>query len=113
MPHNFTIPKNRRPVSPGEMLDEEFRKPLGLTQKQLAEALGIDRPALNMIVNGRRRITPETAMRLSIVLGTSADFWLNAQMINDLYEVQHSEAADRLKKRLKPLRKAQSLGRTA
>ena len=113
MPHSFTIPKKRPPVSPGEVLEEEFRKPLGLTQKQLAEALAMDRPALNMIVNGRRRITPETALRLSIVLGTSAEFWLNAQMINDLYEVQNSQAAGRLKKRLKPIRGAQSLGRSA
>jgi addiction module HigA family antidote len=94
-------------------LEREFRKALGLTQKQLADALGIDRPSLNMIVNERRRITPEMAVRLSIVLGTSAEFWLNGQMINDLYEVQHSETAARLRKQLKPLRKAHSLRRTA
>lgn len=113
MPNNFVIPTNRRPISPGQILEREFRKALGLTQKQLADALGIDRPSLNMIVNERRRITPEMAVRLSIVLGTSAEFWLNGQMINDLYEVQHSETAARLRKQLKPLRKAHSLRRTA
>jgi addiction module HigA family antidote len=107
MPHNFTVPTNRRPVSPGELLHEEFIVPLGLTQQEFADALGIDRPALNMIVNGKRRITPEMAIRLSIVLGTTPEFWLNAQMINDLYEARHSEHAAALKKRLKPLRRRQ------
>jgi len=107
MPHNFTIPTHRRPVSPGEMLHEDFIAPLDLTQQEFAEALHIDRPALNMIINGKRRITPEMAIRLSIVLGTTPEFWLNAQMINDLYDARHSEQVAVLKKELKPLRKRQ------
>jgi addiction module HigA family antidote len=89
------------------MLHEDFIAPLGLTQQEFAEALGIDRPALNMIVNGRRRITPDMAIRLSIVLGTTPDYWLNSQMITDLYEALHSEHAAALKKALKPLKKPQ------
>src|ERR1700674_135279 len=107
MPHDFVVPTNRRPISPGQILEKEFRKPLGLTQQQLADALHIDRPALNMIINGKRRITPEMAIRLSIVLGTTPEFWLNAQMINDLYDARHSEQVAVLKKELKPLRKRQ------
>ena len=105
MPHNFTIPTNRRPVTPGEMLDEEFIKPLDFTQQEFAEKLGIDRPSLNSIINGRRRITPEMAMRLSIVLGTTPEYWLNAQMICDLYEAAHSPEIAKLKRELKRLSK--------
>lgn len=105
MPHNFTVPTNRRPTSPGEMLHEEFISPLGLTQQEFAEALGIDRPALNMIINAKRRITPEMAIRLSIVLGTTPEYWLNSQMISDLYDALHSEHAAGLKKALKPLKR--------
>jgi addiction module HigA family antidote len=97
------IPKFRPPTSPGEILEEEFRKELGLTQQQFADALGIDRPTYNMIVKGRRRITPDMAVRLSIVLGVSPQTWLNLQMSVDLYEAKHSPRAARLRKALKPL----------
>ncbi|MBC5809957.1 MAG: HigA family addiction module antidote protein [Candidatus Eremiobacteraeota bacterium] len=89
------------------MLNKEFIKPLGMTQQAFADVLGIDRPALNMIINGRRRISPEMAVRLSIVLGTTPDFWLNGQMICDLYETRRSPLVARLRKQLRPLRKRQ------
>ena len=66
------------PTSPGEILDEEFLKPLNMTQKQLADHLGCDVKVINRIVNGRASITAEMAVRLASALGTSPEFWLKA-----------------------------------
>jgi antitoxin HigA-1 len=98
----FSIPTKRRPNTPGEVLDEDFRKPLGLTQQALADALGIDRVRLNGILRGRRRVTPDTAARLARVLGTSAEWWLNMQMVVDLYEVYKTSLGAEIKK-LRPV----------
>jgi addiction module HigA family antidote len=103
MSREIRIPKHRVPTGPGEILEEEFRKELGLTQEQFANALGIDRPTYNMIVKGRRRITPDMAMRLSIVLGVSPQTWLNLQMSVDLYQAKQSARMTMLRKELKPL----------
>ncbi len=102
MPRTFTIPKNRAPIHPGEILEEEYRIPLGLTQQQFAGALGIDRERYNAVATGRRRVTPGTAIRLAKVLGTSVEMWLNMQMMCDLYEAQNGEDA-RAAGSLKPL----------
>lgn len=75
----------RPPTSPGEILREEFLKPLGLTQKELADHVGCDVKAVNRIVNGRCSVTAEMAVRLGAALGTTAEFWLNAQQAVDLY----------------------------
>ncbi|SRR5260370_41982609 len=85
------IPTDRMPTSPGEMLLEEFIKPLGLTQGALAEKLGMSRVAVNEIVNGRRGVTPATALRLARAFGTTPEFWLNGQLAVDLYKAQHDE----------------------
>src|SRR5260370_16919310 len=86
------IPTDRMPTSPGEMLLEEFIKPLGLTQGALAEKLGMSRVAVNEIVNGRRGVTPATALRLARAFGTTPEFWLNGQLAVDLYKPQpHKE----------------------
>jgi addiction module HigA family antidote len=79
----FTV--EREPTSPGEILDEEFLKPLHITQKQLADHLGCDVKVINRIVNHRTSISAETAIKLSFALGTSPEFWLNAQQAVDLY----------------------------
>jgi addiction module HigA family antidote len=79
----FTV--EREPTSPGEILDEEFLKPLRITQKQLADHLGCDVKVINRIVNHRTSITAETAVRLASALGTSPEFWLNAQQAVDLF----------------------------
>lgn len=92
------LPTHRPPTSVGEFLTEDYMGPLGLTQQQFAEALGIGRPALNAVVNGHRRVTAEMAMRLARVLRTSTAFWLNLQMMTDLYEAQRSPAAKRIAK---------------
>ena len=68
------LPKNRRPTTPGEVFLEEFLEPLGITQKDAAARLHISYPRMNEIVNGKRTVTPDTALRLSKFTGTSAGF---------------------------------------
>ncbi len=96
------LPRNRPPTHPGEMLFEEFLKPLGLTQTELARRLRVSYPRLNEIVRGRRSVTPDTALRLARVLGMSADFWLGLQQDWDLWHAMNSPKADEIS-RLKPL----------
>lgn len=85
------IPTHRAPTHPGEMLLEEFLIPMGLTQRQLAEAIHVPYQRVNDIVNGRRGITPSTALRLAKFLGMSPDFWMNLQLRWDLYFAQQNE----------------------
>jgi len=73
-------------------LREEFLKPMELTQQQLADAIGVPYQRVNEIVNGKRGVTPSTALRLGRFFGVSADFWLNLQMRWDLYFTQQAEA---------------------
>jgi len=85
------IPTDRQPTHPGEMLLEEFLSPMGLTQRELAEAIHVPYQRVNEIVNQRRGITPATALRLAKFFGMSADFWLNLQLRWDLYHAQLAE----------------------
>ena len=77
----------RPPTSPGEILREEFLKALGLTQKDLADHIGCDVKVINRLVNGRCSVTAEMAVRLAAALGTTPEFWLNAQQAVELYRV--------------------------
>ena len=86
------IPTHRTPTHPGEMLLEEFLKPMGLTQKELAVAIRVPYQRVNEIINGRRGISPSTALRLAKVFGVSADFWMNIQLRWDLYFAKQSES---------------------
>jgi len=79
------IPTKRTPTHPGEMLLEEFLNPMGLTQKELADAILVPYQRVNDIVNGRRGITPSTALRLAKFFNTSADFWMNVQLRWEMY----------------------------
>ena len=92
------LPSNRPPTHPGEMLLEEFLKPMGMTQVQLAESIHASYPRVNEIINGKRGITPDTALRLSALLGTSAEFWLNGQRNWDLWHAMRAPSARVLKK---------------
>ena len=74
------IPTDRSPTHPGEMLLEEFLAPMGITQRELADAIGVSYQRINEIVNGRRGITPATALRLAKFLGMSPDFWMTMQL---------------------------------
>ncbi len=85
------IPTNRPPTHPGEMLLAEFLEPLGLTQKHLAESIHVPYQRINEIINGKRGVTPSTALRLAKFFGVSSDFWLNLQLRWDLYHVQKQE----------------------
>lgn len=78
-------PMEREPTSPGEILREEFLVPLRLTQKELADHIGCDVKVINRIVKGRSAVTAPMALKLGSALGTSPEFWLNAQKAVDLY----------------------------
>lgn len=79
--------RQRKPTSPGEILREEYIKPLGITQKLLADHIGCDYKVINRIINERAGLTPDIAMKLAMALETTPDFWLNAQMAMDLWEL--------------------------
>ena len=88
------IPTHRTPIHPGEILQEEFLKPLELTQRELAECIRVPYQRVNELVNARRGVTPSTALRLSRFFGTSAGFWMNLQLRWDLYRVANSESEE-------------------
>lgn len=96
----------RKPTSPGEILEEEFLKPLELTQKELAEHLGCDYKVINRIVNERASVSPEIAIKLAAAFKTTPDFWLNAQMAVDLWNLRSQ------KTKIRPLIRARRKIRT-
>jgi antitoxin HigA-1 len=77
-------------VTPGEMLKEEFMREYGLSQNRLAKAIGISPNRITDIVNNRRRITADTALRLALYFGNSPEFWMNLQAHYDLKMAQQS-----------------------
>lgn len=79
---------------PGEILKEEFLAPLGLSAKQLAEALGVPANRITEILRGRRGVTADTAARLGRYFGTSAEMWLNMQQSHELSKVMAENAAE-------------------
>ena len=85
------IPTHRAPTHPGEMLLEEFLNPMEITQRQLADAIHVPYQRVNEIINGRRGVTPATALRLAKFFGMTADYWMNLQQRCDLYHAQKSE----------------------
>lgn len=93
--------QKRTPTTPGEILREEFLAPLAMTQNQLATHIGCDVKVINRIVNGRASVTAEMALKLGAALGTTPDFWLNAQRAVDLHR-----AAAHVGSLPRPLRKA-------
>ena len=80
------LPKNRPPTPPGEMLLEEYLKPRGLTQVELAARMGVPIQRVNTIVKGKRGITAETAILLSEALVTSPELWMGLQADHDLWQ---------------------------
>jgi antitoxin HigA-1 len=99
------LPAHRPPTHPGEMLLEEFLKPLRVNQSEFAIRLGVSFPRLNEIIRGKRGVTPDTALRLERVLGMPADFWLGLQLDCDLWHAMHNQDVDAIAK-LVPLRQA-------
>lgn len=90
------------PIHPGEILEEEFLKPLGLTQRAFARSIDVAPNRVNEIVRGKRSITGDTAIRFSLSLGTSPEMWLNLQARFELEKAQ-DEAGDELVKKIKPI----------
>lgn len=88
------IPTHRAPSHPGEMLLLEFLDPMGLTQRDLADGIHVPYQRVNELVNGRRGITPSTALRLGKFFGMTPDFWMNLQQRWDLYYASTEEASD-------------------
>ena len=88
------------PIHPGEILLEEFLKPMGLSQYQLAKDISVPARRINEIVLGKRAISPDTALRLSRFFGMSEAFWINLQTRYDL-EVQKDKLAGRLKREVR------------
>jgi addiction module HigA family antidote len=85
------IPTHRPPTRPGEMLLEEFLRPMGVTQRDLADAIHVPYRRVNELTNLRRGMTPSMALRLAKYFGTTADFWMNLQLRWDLYHAQRTE----------------------
>lgn len=90
------IPRERIPAPPGEILMEEFLRPLAITQTALARHIGVPVRRVNEIVRGRRAVSPETAQLLAAALGTSPEFWVNAQ-------ASYGLATHRINVRVRPL----------
>lgn len=88
----------RKPTTPGEILQEEYLIPLGLTQKQLADHIKYDVKVINRLINGRTRLSAQLALKLAAALNTTPEFWLNAQKAVDIYEA--SKASGKLPKAL-------------
>ncbi len=95
------IPTDREPTHPGEMLLEEFLKPMNISQRELACLLKVPYQRVNEIINGKRGITPSTSLRLALVFKTSEDFWINLQLRWDLYRARQKEMD--ILKTIKPL----------
>jgi antitoxin HigA-1 len=85
------IPKYRPPFHPGEILLKDFLEPMGITQRQLADALHVPYQRVNELINQKRGITPSTALRLSKFFGNGSSFWLNLQQNWEIYHVIQEE----------------------
>ena len=94
--------KTLSPIHPGEVLFEDFMKPLGLSQYRLAHDIGVTPIRISQIVNGQRAITVDTAMRFARYFGTSAAVWLRLQVRYDL-EVAETQLSDRITREVKVL----------
>lgn len=97
--------KTLPPVHPGEVLSEDFMKPLGLTQYRVAKDIGVTPIRISQIVRGQRAVTADTALRLARYLGTSPDVWLRLQATYDL-EVAQRDAGKRIEREVKVLQAA-------
>lgn len=100
--------KTLPPIHPGEVLLEDFMRPLGLSQYRVAKDIGVPALRISQIVHGRRSITPDTAMRLARYFGTSAVVWLRLQARYDL-EVAQAQMAQRINREVKVLQQNTAL----
>ncbi len=82
--------RKRKPTTPGEILHQEFLLPLDLTQKHLADHIGVDVKVINRIVNEKTSVSTAVAIKLAYTFGVSASFWLNAQIALDVFYAEQS-----------------------
>lgn len=103
---NSAITRDERlaPVHPGEILLEDFLKPLAMSQYRLAQAIGVPPRRINEIVHGKRAVSPDTALRLSRLFGLSDGFWINLQSRYDL-DMARDRLGDRLDREVEPLKR--------
>ena len=99
---------NLKPIHPGEVLSEDFMKPLGLSQYRVAKDIGVPALRISQIVNGKRAVTADTAMRLARYFGTSPDVWLRLQARYDL-EVAELAYGDQISQEVIALERPQPL----
>lgn len=92
------LPENRIPTHPGEILLEEFLKPLEVTQVEFSRHIGVPVQRINEIVRGKRGITPQTAWLFAQALETSPEFWINGQSMYDLAKARPAEHIEKLRK---------------
>ncbi len=97
--------KKLEPIHPGEVLDQEFLAPLEISQYRLAKDIYVPARRINEIVQGKRAISADTALRLSKYFGTSAKFWLNLQAQYDL-DIQEEKITSELESGIKPFKHA-------
>jgi addiction module HigA family antidote len=94
------------PIHPGEILLEEYMKPLGLSRNRLGIDLGIPPQRVGEIVRGRRAVSVDTALRLAAYFRTTPQFWLNMQMRHDLDKAEDEQLAARVQREVRPLESA-------
>jgi len=88
------LPKNRRPIHPGDIIRHEYLIPLNMTQQKLADAIGVTRVRINEIILGKRSVTPDTAFRLAKYFNTTPDFWINLQLHVDMWDTLQTHRKD-------------------
>jgi len=91
---------SRKPPHPGEFLETRFLKPLRISQTELAAALGVSRRRVNELINGRRAITPDTAVRLAVYFDNDASFWMHLQVAWDMHAAMRDVVAPRPRRRV-------------
>ena len=102
------MPKQRPPTSPGTMLEEEFLRPLGISQTELAKRLCVPFQRINRVMNQRQAITPDTAMRLARFFGNGPDYWLYLQLKWDLWHAMQTKNA-KVIQTIRPVKYSQAM----
>ncbi|HLR31553.1 MAG TPA: HigA family addiction module antitoxin [Fodinibius sp.] len=94
--------KKLQPIHPGEVLREEFIEPMGMSQREFAEKIGVTHTRLNQIVNEKRSVTADTALRLAKALATTPEFWMNLQARYDLDQARDLSES-KIEREVRPL----------
>lgn len=97
------IPEKGVTPHPGEMLSEEFLKPMGITQVAFATHIGMDTASLSAIINGKRNLSPATAMKIALALNMSPEFWINLQAMYDLTKAREEMRKKKGLPKIKPM----------